>query len=184
MSSVRAISTLSFVLIATACATQPIGTSVGVPQSAMEKRTEEALRGNNDPFTYAMRGPDESVIEARSKINAWIRYNMQRAFEYKSRGDTEAAQFHFFMARYTLRNVALPAANDEKGDPAVFRGQRPANPGEPAGRYWRDKIDEDMQFMFNNNLVPRGDLLRMYGIDTATGPVDRPNQLARPSFSR
>jgi hypothetical protein len=109
---------------------------------------------------------------------------MQRAFEYKSRGDMEAAQFHFFMARYTLRNAASPAANDENGDPAVFRGRRPVNPGEKTGRYWRDKIDGDMEFMFNNNFIPGGDLLRMYGIDAAKGPVDRPNQMPRPSFTR
>jgi hypothetical protein len=65
MSRVRAISTLSIVLFVTACATpQPGGTSADASRSAVEKRVEEALRGNKEPFNYAMRGPDESVVDA------------------------------------------------------------------------------------------------------------------------
>jgi hypothetical protein len=36
--------------------------------------------------------------------------------------------------------------------------------------------------MFDKQIVPAGDLLRMYGIDTDTGPRDRPNQLPRPKL--
>jgi hypothetical protein len=162
-------------LLASACASSDLA---GPSADPMDRRAEAALRGQDAPYVHAMRGPNQGVEQARAMANFLIRQNLQQAFSYKQQGQMEGASFHLAMARYTLRRATFPAANDERGDPAIFRGQ----PSGSRTHYWRDQVDKDVQSMFDKQIVPAGDLLRMYGIDTDTGPRDRPNQLPRPKL--
>jgi hypothetical protein len=151
---------------------------------SVEKRVEATVRDETRPYMHARRSPSENAEAARMKIGAWIRYNFENAFAYKSKGDIETALFHFFMARHALRDSALPAANDEQGNPAIADANHVIEHKESPSHSWRDKIDEDTQAMFDSNSVPAGDLLRMYGIDSEKGPVDRPNQVPRPDIRK
>lgn len=162
-------------LLASACASSDLA---GPSADPMDRRVEAALRGQDGPYIYAMRAPGQSVEQARAMANGWIRQNLQQAFAYKRQGQVEGASFHLAMARYTLRRATFPGANDEHGDPAIFRGQ----PSGSRTHHWRDQVDQDIQAMFEKQIVPAGDLLRMYGIDTDKGARDRPNQLPRPSL--
>ena len=169
-----AIFCLLLALLVSACASPDLA---GPSADPMDRRVEAALRGQ-DAYVYAMRGPNQSVEEARAKANFFIRMSLQQAFAYKRQGQTEGASFHLAMARHTLRRATFPAANDEQGNPAIFRGE----PSASRTHYWRNQVDQDIRTMFEKQVVPRGDLLMMYGIDTETGPRNRPNQLPRPSF--
>ena len=148
--------------------------------AAIEGRVEDAVREMNAPFTHAMRSAEETPEDARMKINAWIRFNYQKAFAYKAQDNAEDALFHYLLARHALRDATLPAANDAGGNPALFGRTLEHRPA--AKHDWRDKVDRDTRAMFDMNYVPKGDLLRMYGIDSPAGPVDRPNQLPRPDL--
>ncbi len=147
----------------------------------LEKMADESAKGNRTAFIHAMRG-DESIELARKRINAWIRYNMESAFANKAKGDFDKALLDFFMARHALRDSTTPLANDEQGNPAVYRGEVPDDRKQLPNNSWRSRVDQDTWQMFVHNFVPSGDLLRMYGIDTEQGPIERPNQLPRPNF--
>jgi len=149
-------------------------------KASIERRVEQSVADDSSPFMHAMREPEASAKSARLKINAWIRYNFQQAYEYKSKGDIENALFHYLMARHALRDSTSPTSNDEHGDPAILAAKQVVEHKALSTHSWRDKVDEDTQLMFDHNVVPAGDLLGMYGIDTEKGPVDRPNQAARP----
>ena len=150
---------------------------------SIAKRVEQTVESEAAPHIHARRAPGESVESARMKINGWIRFNFERALGYRSRGDKEAALFHFFMARHTLRDSASPISNDENGDPAIIDSKHAIEHRDSASHVWRDRIDEDMQLMFDQQYVPGGDLLKMYGIDSEKGPVDRPGQTLRPKIA-
>ncbi len=147
----------------------------------LEKMADEGAKGNRVPFVHAMRG-DEAADLARKRINAWIRFNMESAIANKAKGDFEKALLDFFTARHTLRDATSPIANDEQGNPAVYRGDIPDDHAQLPNNSWRGRVDQDIWQMFEHSYVPAGDLLLMYGMDTERGPIDRPNQLPRPNF--
>ena len=159
---------------------------------AMTPTTAKATEQNSDvqfaqqykqsSFAHAMRAPSEDAGQARMRINAWVRFNLQRALDYKAQGSSDAALFHLHSARYTLRCATAPLANDEYGNPAVYRGQSPMTDSGKEAHTWRDKVDQDVERMFASGTVPAGDLLMMYGIDTPKGPIDRPGQLPRVNY--
>ena len=159
------------------------GCAATSPKSASSnQRTTDAQLSQQykqQPFAHAMRASNEDVGQARARINAWLRFNLQRALEYKAQGNTDAALFHLDTARYTLRCVTTPLANDELGNPAVYQGRSPIQDSGTKSHMWRDRVDEDVERMFASGVVPAGDMLRMYGIDASGGPVDRPGQLRR-----
>jgi outer membrane murein-binding lipoprotein Lpp len=152
------------------------------PSASTNQRTTDAQfaqQYRQQSFAHAMRASNEDVGQARARINAWVRFNLQRALDYKAQGSTDAALFHLDAARYTLRCVTAPLANDEFGNPAVYQGRSPIQDGGTRTYTWRDRVDEDVERIFASGVVPAGDMLKMYGIDTPGGPVDRPGQLPR-----
>jgi len=85
-----AIFCLLLALLVSACASPDLA---GPSADPMDRRVEAALRGQ-DAYVYAMRGPNQSVEEARAKANFFIRMSLQQAFAYKRQGQTEGASFH------------------------------------------------------------------------------------------
>jgi hypothetical protein len=177
-------------------------------RGALEAKAEaqvEDLLGKDDErgaFKHGLREPGETVAAARRRINGWIRYLLLGpaasmsgspfmsfsgtptggALGAKASGDMHLAYFYYYRALHVLRHAALPASNDANGDPAIFAPPVSRYHAAPRSRYWRDRIEEDMRRMFDTGVIPEGDLLRMYGIDTDSGPVSRPNQLPRPAL--
>ena len=148
------------------------------PADAVERRVEAALRGT-EPFAHGLRAAGQSIAEARARINLWIRFNVQRAVQCRQQGDADCVALHLGMAKHALRSAAIPWANDENGDPAVATRELLSRTRASEG-YWRKQIDEDVQAMFDKSHIPGVDLLKIYGIDSENGPVDRPNQVPHP----
>lgn len=151
-------------------------------QVSNNQRTTDAQLAQQykqQPFAHAMRAPNEEVSQARTRINAWVRFNLKRALDYKAQGSIDAALFHLDSARYTLRCVTSPLANDEHGNPAVYQGRSPIQDRGRGTHVWRDRVDEDIDRIFSSGAVPVSDMLKMYGIDAPDGPVNRPDQLPR-----
>ena len=138
----------------------------------------------DDPMVHSLRSTKQTPDQARMEINAWIRFNMKIAFEHKAKGDMKNARFYFYTAMHTLHDSTSKFTNDKEGNPAVMDGSLVPVHVKQANSTWRDRISDDMEFMFENEYFPAGDLLRMYGIDTESGPIDRPNQLPRPVLKR
>src|SRR6266849_4532379 len=81
---------------------------MAVLEASVEKHFERAIADDRSPAVHALRESQQSVESARRKINAWIRYNFQLAFAYKSKGDTENALLSYLTARHALRDSTSP----------------------------------------------------------------------------
>jgi hypothetical protein len=158
------------------------GCAISSLEEISERAAEDVVANDKTPSMHAMRNANQSIEDARDEINDWIRFNFKKAFAYKSKGNNEMALFHYHAARHTMRDSTSPVSNDENGNPAIIATSKPPAHNVPSKHVWRDKVDEDAKMMFDNNYVPSGDLLRMYGIDTENGPINRPNQLPRPNI--
>lgn len=150
-----------------------------------ETAAEAILQADKSTFAHARRDSTQTPDKARQMINMWIRFNMKNALEEKKKGNMKDALLFLYTARHALRDATSPDANDANGDPAVASGNVGKHkPATAIKDGWSDKVDQDIQLMFDRGEMPPGDLLRMYGIDTDSGPVNRPNQGTRPAFAQ
>ncbi len=166
-------------------------------QKAVQNRATYGIDNlQDDQYPHTMRiddgvHPVESADGARARTNAWIRFNMERAFAAADAKDEEASHFYLGLAKHSLQDSTSPMHNDANQEPAIWKKDHDfinhlrhglGELFDPGPDSWAQKATDDLQRMYELRYVPAGDLTRSYGIDSPRGPINRHDQKERPDL--